>query len=210
MAITDYYEMMTAPANREFYENYGRTMAAWGYLERCLSEALARLAGLSPQMADAIFYSANSFSGRSAMVMACVPFARTVPVGKTFLTKAVLLANEYALTRNTLAHDHHELDWPEGGEPQWLIRSPRGGPTLSPDQIRNADHNFSLLTYIIGLSWKRGSQLLDPELSLALLRLMPRDAAAPTADHNEVNRLSDELQHLCDLDEGGLYSRPLA
>lgn len=52
-------------ANNKFYSVYGRAMAAWSELERGLAVILVRVAGLTPQLAGAIYYSANSFQGRT-------------------------------------------------------------------------------------------------------------------------------------------------
>jgi len=133
----------------EFYRAYGRAMASWSELERGLGTILVRVTGLSPKMAGAIFYSARSFQGRAEMVQACIPFAKTTPAGKAFLTGLVNRAGGYAKTRNALAHDRHMMHVHRSADPhltfKMTIEAPDGIVSLEIRGVTNAAQNFTYL-----------------------------------------------------------------
>lgn len=95
--------------DRDFYLAYGHALGAWAQVERSVANLFGRIHRLDRVRAHAIFFSANSWAGRAAMAQASVPFAKTTPAGKKFLTQSISLASVYSVTRNTLAHDGHAL-----------------------------------------------------------------------------------------------------
>lgn len=196
--MTDTFADLEA-ADKDFYLVYGQTMAAWAMLERSVAELFARINDLPAKRANAIFFSANSFKGRYQMAQAGVRFAKTLPPGKSFLTRYLKLASTYSDTRNQLAHDNHQayFRWEDGIATAIMERRiedhvSREGLTV--DQIQTAGINFRYLSFIVPLSMGQTRLLREPELSLELLRLMPENPVARSIDLNEANRLGAELQ----------------
>lgn len=182
----------------EFYRAYGRAMASWSELERGLGSILVSVTGLSPKLAGAIYYSAKSFQGRADMVLACIPFAKTVPAGRAFLTKLVNRAVAYSSIRNALAHNRHMMHVLHGRDGdlafELSIVAPDGIKDLTLQGIVNAAHNFTYLNQILVLSMGRKKLIREPELSLALLDLMPHDPVATAVDLTAANALAKEIE----------------
>ena len=180
-------------ADRDFYLIYGRTMAAWSDLEGALGAILVRTANLAPDVAMAIYYSARSFQGRAEMILACIPFAKTIPAGKTFLTGVVNRASAYSGARNTFAHDRHMLMLDiDASRVDRLISSPKGS-TVGLEEIQRAGVNFAYLAMLLGLSLGHTRLLREPELSLELLALMPLDPVSTAVDLIRANEIALEI-----------------
>jgi hypothetical protein len=197
VGFVDIQEINLEDADKTFYLRYGHALAAWAGLERSVADMFARIHSLPRDRAHAIFFSANSWSGRARMASASIPFAKTIPAGKTFLADAIKLANTYSLTRNALAHDRHQL-YLDADAPKVERRiTPHvSGPEITLEQMQMAGVNFAYLGQIIELSFGRQTLLREPELSLALLRLMPGDPVSQIVDLNAANPLGKELaQH---------------
>ncbi|TAL37378.1 MAG: hypothetical protein EPN98_03585 [Phenylobacterium sp.] len=185
----------------EFYKTYGRAMAAWVELERSLGSILVVVGGLTPEVAGAVYYSANSFRSRAAMLRACVPFAKTIPAGRDFLTGIINRAVAYSDTRNTLAHERHMMNLfdtrlTEEEDPDFVFQISIGtnAQRLSHKGIRNAALNFFYLNQVIVVCLGQAKPVREPELALALLDLMPRDPVARVADLKKASLLSAEIE----------------
>jgi hypothetical protein len=183
---------------RAFYLAYGEAMAHWAELEHYLGNLFIILTGLAPDLGRSIFYSARSFLGRADMVTACIPFAKTLPQGMAFLDGVVKRARQYVPARNALAHDRHEIwsDWGEGGDTVRRQIKPLSGDAIAIGDLANAAFNFHYLAEILKVSIGRKKLVPEPELSLALLALLPVDPLASVEYRTKAEPLRSELERL--------------
>jgi hypothetical protein len=178
-----------------FYLAYGRAMAGWSSVERSLGGVFARITHLSDPVATAVYYSAKSLQGRVEMVRAVIPFARTVPPGREFLTRSCSLISSWSATRNRLAHDPHVLHVDQTDDiarPKVTrkISSMKAAEPVELEHLERAQLNFNFLAMVIAISLAQRRLLRDPELSLALLDLLPADPARTGIDLEAANSLS--------------------
>lgn len=186
-------------ADKDFYLVYGETMAAWAMLERSLADMFGKMIGLPKAKAHAVFFSASSFTGKAALIRAAVEFARTPPPGKAFLTDVTLLASNYSQTRNALAHHNHQAYFKDDGSGRMRIERriqphSRRSKGLATAELVNAGTNFRYLSFLIDMSLGFQKLLREPELSGALLALMPADPVTTRIDLNAANPRGAELQ----------------
>lgn len=182
-------------AESRFYVAYGRALSAWSYLESALGEMFIHLSGMRQLIGMSVFYSANSFAGRIDMLRACIDHAKTIPAGKEFLWKLAAKASNYSETRNRLAHDFHavEMDRATRTVTRRVIRRAMAKSEVTEEQMRWATQNFTHLGHLSLVSWKDKKPLREPELSLALLDLLPQAATDLPPNLKEVNSRLGEL-----------------
>ena len=184
----------------DFYLPFGRALANWARVEQGMGHWFVRLSGMKEAPGLAVFYSARSFQGRVDMVRALVEFARTVPAGREFIRDALNVASAYSQFRNRLAHDRHAIQtihWPHKVESARWISSPQGRPDIGKEALEIAADNFGFLANVMIASLGRGKLLVEPELSRALLSLLPPDqAASRRIDHTAASaQLNELLRH---------------
>ncbi len=192
---------------KEFYLPYGQAMAKWSQLEAAFGQIMARIIGINQDFAYALYYSARSFQGRLEMFRSTIPFAKTIPAGKTFFTEAANLAATYSSTRNHFVHDVHGLEiTPMTYDPKTIedykatlfIKPLTASRRSEISDISNANINWSIFVILLHASIGQRQLLRDAELSLELLRLMPGGAVEKPLNPNVANtRLSAILEIDC-------------
>lgn len=185
MATIDIEEL-----DRTFYPTYGRAMGAWAQLESSLCDLFIRTARTRSGVGNAIFFSVHSFRARMDMLGACVDFAVTTPAGKAFIKSVRGLANDYAQTRNRLAHDAHAIDFDETlADPEVkrvIRRAWAGADDMTVEEVHRAGVSFAQLAITVQVSLG-GSLLRAPELSNALLDRLPRDPTQTGLSQSDLN-----------------------
>jgi hypothetical protein len=93
-----------------FRVEYAMAMANWTQLESSLAHVFSQYTGLRPNMAYSLFFSVRTFDGRISLFKAGIPHSglpkKYNPVLKAFANKARAIAEH----RNSLAHDHFDID----------------------------------------------------------------------------------------------------
>jgi len=182
---------------RDFYHVYGKAMSSWAILEGMLAAYFHAITGMDSQIARSVFYSARSFRSRADLLGSVINHAKTTPDGKRAIELMVFKSISYSSVRNKLAHDGHIIrpDTPErvGGI---FIRSATGSEALSLEHIQLATQNFNNLATAMAFSSGARTLLLEPELSVQLLGLLPTNALDPLKDRNAVDRIVSELARL--------------
>lgn len=183
---------------RAFYLAYGEAMGHWAELESYLGNLFVILTGLDLDKGRAIFYSARSLQGRIDMVSACLPFAKVLPGGRAFLVQFINKVRSYSSARNNLAHDRHAIfsDWGSGGDDVHRYIESQDGAEIGIDQLAYVAFNFEFLSEILKVSIGHTKLVPEPELSQALLDLMPVDPLASVEYRTKAVPLLAELELL--------------
>jgi hypothetical protein len=184
--------------DREFYLAFGYAMAGWARLELWFADVFRRTTGLKRGLSQEIFFSARSFQGRADMLQACIPSVPAIPTGREFIKRAVSLANIYSQSRNHLAHGSHYIGRlktePEGLSRRFIHAGDRSGErAITLQEINNFKNNLHWF-YSIGAASLGGRPFFtEPELSLALLDLLPTNPETDCTDEAKAGPLLDEL-----------------
>lgn len=169
---------------RDFYHQYGSTLAYWAAIEEHLGLYFIQIAGLHPDVGWAIYHSSRSFLGRVDMLSACIPHAKTVPAGREFLLRAVTISRQWVSARNSLAHDTHVTIAGGGRDPETAIRVKNSVP-LKIEDIRCVGQNFMYFCHWLREARGRQKLVREPELCLELLGLLGNDPLASVIDQTK-------------------------
>lgn len=189
-----------ATVESTFYAQFGRTMAAWGYVESTLCTFFERLTQMYPPLARRIYYSPAGFDGRVRMLNATLDVVRTEPNVSDFLRKAVGKARNYAGSRNKIAHGDALYIEVEGskyrnqmivleGRSHWRMDIPPED-VITISNLEIAYDNFGRLAALLlaALNFDGSSPDLSPTKLQELVPVLPTTAHMDRLDPTSAAR----------------------
>lgn len=165
-------------------------MARWADIESYLTILFQRLSGLNEENARLIFHSASSWRGRRNMISAALSSFRSKPGHVRSLHRVLGVCNQYAASRNDLAHGSIRMVRTIGGH-RYLSITPMKTPfgpvipneTLSPYNVQAIASNFLLLGGLIVTCFEdHTEQASSPERVEMLADLLPIPAHSNRLD----------------------------
>jgi hypothetical protein len=139
----------------DFYQQYGRTLAAWSHVEMMLFSFFRTITNMSEPMARGIFYSARSYQGRSDMLDSLVIGLKDAR--QKFLKAALKKAATYNGFRNTIVHGEPIYD--ARGKSKFygqmvisqgkLVEIDNSSNVVTVEQLRNATENYGKFAGIL-------------------------------------------------------------
>jgi hypothetical protein len=175
-------------ASEEFVLAYGDAMVQWANIEVNLAVWFRRITLMPmPETAQAIFFSARSFQGRSDMFAAALDHVPAESQDLAFLRDAHLKAVAYSNVRNEIAHGFahpgsdslaKSVDWNNPG-------------AIALSELRNVAVNFKKLAVMLIDSHEAMKPTSPPEQLAELherLRLLPNEACSSEPSRNQQGR----------------------
>jgi len=92
------------PQMASLYQSIGRAVSHWAHLEQCLSYWFCVISGMETNMANDIFFSANSFKTRIDLTQAAIDNSPALAIDREFASVAVNKAATYSKYRNRIVH----------------------------------------------------------------------------------------------------------